>query len=707
VQIAPHTVRSSRSPKGVALSRRLELLLVTLVLLTAAALRIAELTRLPPGFSDKEIVSISLTDMARGGGIASLYNVGGPQPGREGLYPLLQAIVTGIAGEGLLLYRVLSVGSGLLSVALAYALTRRLFGGFGGLVAGIGMAVTLWPVMLARSAIAEAVLLPLVLATLLTLTRALHLRQRIEPDPPLTVTYTVLGILIGTLAYAHWTGLVMLPVLVLFVAYLILTRQPVSRRILGFSAFTVLVILVVSIPYLTFSARAPILSGFSRFWSERPEGVGQFVSGVLKSLASVIFSGDMDVTYNLPGMPLLNPALAALFVIGLGVALRRWRAPNMMLPLLALGVGLLTDAWTRDNPRFAHQIVALPAIMALTGLGAATLATAVYTTWRAQARALLHTGVAVGAVALTAISIWLTGRALFVDWAALPAVDAAYVGRLGHLAAYLDRQQDGLSTAICTFALEGQPLSEAGLTSAALSDRVLLEMMMHSHRPELRFFNCVGGLVLTRGGERQRFAFAHPEGPAAIAQPFMDWLADARPVEVRGLPPGMVFEVDAAQVVADTFGMTILSHVDWAPETAGPSDWAVLPLRMGGYLTFEGYIREPEGPYRPGDTFTLVTYWRADGPQVPGLGLFAHVMRNPYTAPVLQNDVLSIDASLLANRDVFIQLIPITIPPDFPPDEYAMSIGAVSTITGTRLPIYDEDQERGRRLFLSQISIRE
>jgi hypothetical protein len=80
-------------------------------------------------------------------------------------------------------------------------------------------------------------------------------------------------------------------------------------------------------------------------------------------------------------------------------------------------------------------------------------------------------------------------------------------------------------------------------------------------------------------------------------------------------------------------------------------------------------------------------------------------MRNPYTAPVLQNDIFSIDESLLRNRDVFIQLVPITIPDDFPPGEYAVSLGAVSTLSSMRLPIFDEDQERGNRLFLSAIHV--
>ena len=127
---------------------------------------------------------------------------------------------------------------------------------------------------------------------ILALSRALHLRQRIDPDPPITVSYALVGMLIGTIAYAHWTALVTLPLLVVYAVYLVVTRQSLSRRVPGYILFTILIVLVVSIPYLTFSFRAPNLSGFTRYWIERPENVGEFISSILRTLASLAFRGD-------------------------------------------------------------------------------------------------------------------------------------------------------------------------------------------------------------------------------------------------------------------------------------------------------------------------------------------------------------------------------------------------------------------------------
>jgi 4-amino-4-deoxy-L-arabinose transferase-like glycosyltransferase len=215
---------------------RPELALILLVLVSAAALRITTLTRVPPGFSQDEIRNIQVVETVRRGTVASFYNVGDPAGGYEGLYAVFQAVTTTLIGDGLLCYRIFSMWCGLLSVALMYALARRLFGSFVGLIAALALTVTLWPVLLARSAIRETLLLPLTLALLLALVQALHLRRTIEPDAPVTTPYAWVGVLMVAMVYTHWTGLMALPLLVVFIAYLVITRQPISRRVLNFGA---------------------------------------------------------------------------------------------------------------------------------------------------------------------------------------------------------------------------------------------------------------------------------------------------------------------------------------------------------------------------------------------------------------------------------------------------------------------------------------
>src|SRR5258708_7501232 len=132
---------------------------------------------LPTGFTSDEISAIQTAETVRGGAVASFYTIGGANTGHEGLYPMLLVIVTEIMGSGLLAYRLISAFSGLISVALAYALGRRLFGNYAGLAAAVALAVTFWPVLLSRSVLRETLLLPLILALLLVFARALHLSR--------------------------------------------------------------------------------------------------------------------------------------------------------------------------------------------------------------------------------------------------------------------------------------------------------------------------------------------------------------------------------------------------------------------------------------------------------------------------------------------------------------------------------------------------
>jgi hypothetical protein len=113
----------------------------------------------------------------------------------------------------------------------------------------------------------------------------------------------------------------------------------------------------------------------------------------------------------------------------------------------------------------------------------------------------------------------------------------------------------------------------------------------------------------------------------------------------------------------------------------------------------------PLGALWAGETLSIATYWRADGRQVPDLRLFVHLARNPFTPPSLQSDDLALEAAGLRDRDVFIQVFTLRLPPDFPPGTYYLSIGAYSQRSGVRLPVYDGDEVRGDRLFLDQITV--
>src|SRR5690242_11090239 len=124
--------------------------------------------------------------------------------------------------------------------------------------------------------------------------------------------------------------------------------------------------------------------------------------------------------------------------------------------------------WSRGEPNFNYITIALPAIMALIGLGALS---AVQWSLKinnpmADRRALVLTAV------VAIVSIFFLKTTLFQQWATNPDVDRAYSGRLGRLAAYLDRVRDNLTTSICTLNLDNED-------NGKLSDPKLLDLMQH------------------------------------------------------------------------------------------------------------------------------------------------------------------------------------------------------------------------------------
>jgi 4-amino-4-deoxy-L-arabinose transferase-like glycosyltransferase len=671
--------------------------LVVAVLIVAAALRVVGLTWLPPGLNAEEIADLTITQALQRGEVASFYRVAGDartDVGREALFPLVQALFGAVGGDGLLNLRLLPALSGVVSVALMFALGRRLYGPLVGLVAACTLAVSLWPVLLSRSAIRESLLLPLALGALWMFARAIHLSHIVQPDPPRTRSYMVLGVLTAALAYTHWTGLLMLPFVVTVIAVFILTRQPISRRVFGAGVFSFVIAMILGIPYLTFTLRAFPLSGFATLWSHRPESVQGALTSSLNTVLAVTMRGDALPQHNLAPEPLLGLMALALFVMGLIVVIDRHRAANALFVLLALAFGLLPSMWARGAVNFTHLVTALPALGLLVGVGGQWLVESFLT----SARPLRDARVVALLVLIVGVSMALTANAIFARWPEQEGIVPAYRAYLGRLAGYLDRTNDGLTTVICTFDLKPR--------DAQPTDPALLRMMMHRDTDHVRFSDCLTGMVLTGGGTAQRVAFANPEAASAVSPVFKAWLRGATNVAVGGLPPASVLQINVERELADALGTLTLGHVWWTGEENNIVPTAKLPVRMGYNLTFEGYLIVPNTRFKLGQIVTLITYWRVDGPQQPDLQLFGHLTRDSGADPLQQNDILSVEATTLQDRDILIQIIPFApLPPDFPPGDYLVSVGAYRRDTNERFPVYDQDVPRGDRLFLDRITV--
>lgn len=684
-------------------------ILVTALLLLAAVLRLWDLSHLPPGFNRDELAHIRITEAIKAGEVSVYYQVGDGQA-RAVLFGALNALVTNLAGDGLIGYRLLPVWSGLLLLALTYALARRLWGTPVALATLAIMTVTLRPVLLARTVTAETLVPLYTTLTLWWLVRAFNLRREVVFRVPHTLPFALLAALFGASGYLHYSTLLLGPLGVAFFLHLLLTRQPLSRRVWSMWVFVVVLATIVALPFLISTLRDPQLSEAYIWWRARPVSLTAAVDGLLRAVGAILWQGDARVTTNVPERALLGPVMSLLLLAGVVTAIRRWRDPRYALLVLVLAAGVLTDAWIEREASFAAHLVALPAIFLLVGVG-------VHSVWhglRERNVTAAWQPVTALLVMIVAANVWVLHDRLFEGWQHDPAVQAAYHGELARLAAYLDRTPDGLPVSLCVTGLNAPG-------DAGLSPRQILGLMRHREKQEVRHADCRAGMVLIDAGAPMRFVFADPQDRQTMPPELADWLSEATPLEASGMPPGAVWRLDVLQRLRDAGGRwDFLSPAYFMPEGDEPLVQVELPVPLEHGLTFAGYDPNVfKGVRLPGsDPIVLVTYWRVDGPLPDDLGVFAHLLGYTQTEPrVLQLEpwaeanAIDVVPDELEPRDFFIQVSYIWLRENLRPDTYALTVGAYRdqvAILENHLPVLDATQNyapRGDRLLLGPITV--
>src|SRR5262249_45910691 len=120
-------------------------------------------------------------------------------------------------------------------------------------------------------------------------------------------------------------------------------RRPAWRDLLRLAAIAALAAAVCGVPLLIFALQHPDefflrTTQASVLGDVRSAGnLDPLFDSLRQHLLMFNLAGDRTGRHNVPGAPELNPLLAALFVLGLGLSLFRWRGPAyLLLPVWAL-----------------------------------------------------------------------------------------------------------------------------------------------------------------------------------------------------------------------------------------------------------------------------------------------------------------------------------------------------------------------------------
>lgn len=329
-------------PGNDLLGRRARLLALLGIVLLGAVFRLYLLDTLPSDMFNDLAYNYQATERILGGQWM-IYDTG--FPGREPLLFYLTALLAHVSGLNFYTLKLVTALVGIATVPVVYLLGREMANDAVGLVAALFLAVAKWHVLISRVGF-RGILNPLVTAlVLLFLVRGLKRGRRSD--------FLWAGAFLGLAPYTYTAALALVPATLLGLALYALAGHARHlwrlRRSLLLGA---LVALLVALPML----RYMLLDGRENFWFRPLTRVAEtekalpgpalplLLGNLVRTAGMFHVQGDIVFRTNVPNDPHLDGLAGALFLLGLPLALLRWRRGANALMLVFFFVLLLPTA---------------------------------------------------------------------------------------------------------------------------------------------------------------------------------------------------------------------------------------------------------------------------------------------------------------------------------------------------------------------------
>ncbi len=395
-----------------------------LILLLAFGLRVVDLTSVPPGWRDDEVIETTVHAQLVLDGHYPLYFI--QAEGHEPLYHYLTAGWIALMGRSLFAVRLVSVIFGTLTVAAAYHLTRQLFGTRTALLAALLLAISFWALMYSRTKIRHISELPFVLLAFSQLFKVIRYKlvvidRKVILHSALFVLFAILGL------YTYLAATTLFIIIATFLVYLLLTNYFFKSSSNKLIAAVFIALVVIGLLYLPLAnairANAARISVVGGPLTALQEGNWQpLIETTVGTLGMFGNAGDNEALYSIPGRPVLNLIGFFFFAGGLAIACSRWRDPSYAFLLIWL-VGGLTPGFVSNPPAsLGHTITALPVTYIFAALPVVYFSTQAFQVSRVPA---LSVGSGLGALLL--VSVLATDVPdYFLRWPELPQVRYLY-----------------------------------------------------------------------------------------------------------------------------------------------------------------------------------------------------------------------------------------------------------------------------------------
>lgn len=590
-------------PTGQMRRRAIELAVVGVLIAVAAVLRLWRLVDVPPGLHVDEAFNIlDAREVLRGWRPVFLP----ANAGRDVAYTYFQAAIFGVFGESVVSARLASIAIGVATVPAAWGAMRDLLprpalGRRVALLTTAFLATSYWHLHFSRFGI-RAIAFPLVVTLLVwAWIRALAHRtenagaQAGEDVWRAGPAIIALAVLLGLSAYTHPVGraVALLPAADAAYRYVRWRDTWPAQVLLAALAGA----LLVAAPLIYFWFQHPwLFFGHAQEVSVLGAGISPLFANVLRVVAMFNVAGDPAPWRNLAHRPVFDLLTGALFLGGLGLAIRAARKGEEWagLVLIWLGVLLVPTVATDSAPNFSRAIGVLPVVYVFPALALDRLAR--------ELADRLSRHMAMAAVALVlAIGTGITVRDYFTVWADDPDTPRAFDDDKAALALYTARHQE---------------LGAWVYSSPAAFEHPTVRVLTDA--PPAGFYPAYGVALPPAGVKRALYAYTawDVEVAAELAWRLADLGVDAQAESViaRGLGEAehhlTVLEADPNDISLDELGEPTLSTRQ--------------STRFGDFVRFRA-VRLPQW-IAPGTTLTVTVAWEALSATSEDLNTAVHLL---------------------------------------------------------------------------------
>ncbi|NLE46232.1 MAG: glycosyltransferase family 39 protein [Chloroflexi bacterium] len=660
------------------MSQRTERTARTIILLLAALLRFWNLGDVPPGLAHDEVANWLIARDILSGQHAIYFTAA---YGHEPLYQYIQAGSVAVLGDHWLGIRYPSAALGLLGLAVTYVLVRRLFSVSTALLSATWLAISFWSVFYSRVGLR---------AISLTVTAALfayYLFRALEPRSTQergVACWLWAGLYLGLSAYTYMAARILPIIVIVLLGYLLLFHAPARRcwwrmiAMLGVAAS-------VGAPLVVWLLANP---GAEHRISEIQEPMIRLLSGdpgpvwnnLIANLKMFTIAGDPWPRQNVPGRPIFaDPLSAALFYIGLVVALRYWRQPRYGFLVIWLLGSLGPSVATTDPPSSIRGVLGLVTVFTLPSLAITEMGKAISQRLAVGER---RRGARAATGILIVVSLAVTGAA---------AADDYFVRWPQNEVVRFDHQADLAAVGQALNELPSDVAVTVGGLSPLTMDGPSLTLSTRRDTSNVRLCDPRETLVIPTGSNVRIFLPGIVPFDPDLRDQINQWGGDA------------VYPASGAFVQYTLQYSNGPSDIQRSLDTNArlPSGRSIsAPVPFGRELVFLGH-RRSSAESGSEHALTILTYWHVDRRPSHPVKIFVHLLTTDGDA-VIQDDGLSSPPTTWSPGDLIIQKHTLSIPEDWPLSTSILQTGVYDVGTGVRLMVLGAD-----RLLLSPIEVLE